>query len=887
MVKNLYTLNLQLKVDDQLVESVVPIDNKVQSSLYKKSKNSGIPINILEEVYLRGYNLWNENFKGTREQFAFDRVNSFIAGGFAADLDKDLLNEESLHDWFSKSKSKSGVKGWVQVGGKYSGEPCARQPGQKTTPKCRSSREAARMTKKEKEYAFRKKQEEDPNQPQKSGAARPTNVKTYKEEKDACYHKVKARYKVFPSAYACVPEETSKALTKDGWKSVDMLNIDDEILTINIEKEILEFKPILKIHRYKKVPTVIVQCGNTGYIFESTLDHKWVVKLNDAKSNKKIKYDRINGYSFLTTQQLLENKTNKKILTTAPYKGGSILKKDKIFKYGDNWVKYILDISEEQRQSWLFSSIVYDGNQIKTERILEKKENVSDLEYIYSGNHGKQSFGFKQKDIMHRDAFLLSAYLNGGAVSWKKHKTKEIYSCHYVSNKNFKNINNIKKINDNINDVWCPETENNTWVMMQETNNKGIITVTGNSGALVKCRKKGASNWGNKTVKEEILNKKVMTPKEISKHFDVPLDYVKDQLKIGMKVEKEHTSDSITAKRIALAHLSEKPDYYKKLKKVGLEEKLNYEKHTKDPNKSSSRFDASDELVLNYKKTTPEQSVKENVMKMFLEAKKKTEVPIDKDIMTSARTSLKRMSTQATTGEVPKTSKAKSLKSSNTEDPLVSTLQSAAAMQRKMPSRGQSRGMGLPYEIGPDAPYHIKDEMAKRYAENRQKEANKPKTMWGKIKRMVGLGEETLEEIAVRDIAGNKKPLQNVPIRMADGTIKKLPPGKSGSSGGGGNGAESGLDEAKTPAWQRKEGKDPKGGLNKKGVASYRAQNPGSKLQTAVTTEPSKLKKGSKKAKRRLSFCRRMKGMKAKLTSAKKARDPDSRINKSLRKWNC
>ena len=93
--------------------------------------------------------------------------------------------------------------------------------------------------------------------------------------------------------------------------------------------------------------------------------------------------------------------------------------------------------------------------------------------------------------------------------------------------------------------------------------------------------------------------------------------------------------------------------------------------------------------------------------------------------------------------------------------------------------------------------------------------------------------------------------------------------------------------EEGTPAWQRSEGKDPKGGLNRKGIASYRRANPGSKLSMAVTTPPSKLKKGSKKAKRRLSFCRRMKGMKNKLTSAKTARDPNSRINKSLRKWNC
>jgi cytidyltransferase-like protein len=118
----------------------------------------------------------------------------------------------SLKNWFDRSRSsKTGAKGWVQVGGKYSGYPCARQPGQTTTPKCRSSEEASTMSKKEKEYAFRAKQRKDPNQPEKSGAAKPTMVKTYKnqnesvsiqEVKDACYQKVKSRYKVWPSAYA-------------------------------------------------------------------------------------------------------------------------------------------------------------------------------------------------------------------------------------------------------------------------------------------------------------------------------------------------------------------------------------------------------------------------------------------------------------------------------------------------------------------------------------------------------------------------------------------------------------------------------------------------------------------------------------------------------------
>ena len=77
------------------------------------------------------------------------------------------------------------------------------------------------------------------------------------------------------------------------------------------------------------------------------------------------------------------------------------------------------------------------------------------------------------------------------------------------------------------------------------------------------------------------------------------------------------------------------------------------------------------------------------------------------------------------------------------------------------------------------------------------------------------------------------------------------------------------------------------GGLTKAGVAAYRRANPGSKLKTAVTTKPSKLKKGSKSAKRRKSFCARMGGMKKRLTSSKTANDPNSRINKALRKWNC
>lgn len=92
------------------------------------------------------------------------------------------------------------------------------------------------------------------------------------------------------------------------------------------------------------------------------------------------------------------------------------------------------------------------------------------------------------------------------------------------------------------------------------------------------------------------------------------------------------------------------------------------------------------------------------------------------------------------------------------------------------------------------------------------------------------------------------------------------------------------LNEAKTPAWQRKEGKNPTGGLNRKGIASYRRENPGSKLSMAVTTPPSKLKPGSKAAKRRKSFCARMGGMPGPMKDEK---GRPTRKALSLRKWNC
>jgi len=83
--------------------------------------------------------------------------------------------DSSLRDWFGKSKSSDGKPGWVQLGGKYAGKPCAKQPGQTTKPKCGSSKMKRNLNKDEEERAFRRKNRQDPN-PDRKGKA--INVKT-------------------------------------------------------------------------------------------------------------------------------------------------------------------------------------------------------------------------------------------------------------------------------------------------------------------------------------------------------------------------------------------------------------------------------------------------------------------------------------------------------------------------------------------------------------------------------------------------------------------------------------------------------------------------------------------------------------------------------------
>lgn len=508
--------------------------------------------------------------------------------------------DQGLRDWFGKSKSSTGKKGWVQLGGKFSGEPCARQPGQTSTPKCGSSKMKRDLSAKEEEGAFKRKNRLDPNQPEKTGASKPTNVRTEEMnlqevkdkpekgsgKKDACYSKVKSRYDVWPSAYA------SGALVK---------------------------------------------CRKVGAA-------NWGTKSEEC-------WD---GY-----------------------------KQEGMKKKGKKIVPNCVPVNSESTDA-----LGYDWNTPIRERADRYCPKCEKLERRTECKYGPRYW----------DTFSLPAELIG---------SKKDYNTTMPHPGNF------------------PESVDHEYSMARSE----ISTII---GAAKRLRKKIGKGEGSI---EAWVQSKIT---KAADYLDSAADYVDSGEMKKESVSIEDANGNHYAEFIDII----KPEPLKASKGIG------------------------SQLV--------------------------SEEPGD-GYIGPARLGIK--------------------------NPLASDATRAAADKKR--SAGQSKEGGL-------------------------------------VGRLQQRADAT-----------------DAAIKMLNQSYS--PERKSFNQF---------MSEA-SPAWQRKEGKNPEGGLNKKGIASYRKENPGSNLSLAVTTEPSKLKKGSKSANRRKSFCSRMSGMKKKLTSAKTANDPNSRINKSLRKWNC
>ena len=182
---------------------------------YTEKKCKKIPMGY--HLGVRGYLAKDNDNDGESEDTNKNGNGDSNGGSDGGGVSESIISEKrdgksakdkgySLRDWF-----KGG--GWKQTGGKYDGKPCAKQPGQKTKPYCRDADDRAAMSKDERNKAAAKKRKEDPNPNRKGKAKMVTQNNSFepeanvveeekKKKKDACYHKVKSRYSVWPSAYA-------------------------------------------------------------------------------------------------------------------------------------------------------------------------------------------------------------------------------------------------------------------------------------------------------------------------------------------------------------------------------------------------------------------------------------------------------------------------------------------------------------------------------------------------------------------------------------------------------------------------------------------------------------------------------------------------------------
>lgn len=300
------------------------------------------------------------------------------------------------------------------------------------------------------------------------GKNKPTNPGLWSRAKSAA----RSKFKVYP----CVTMD-SQALTKEGWKYYSELKVGDLILTYNIKENINEWKPIEYLHFYEKAEILNIRKSTTGFNFKCTPDHKWVIRRNKTSDCELVETKNINKHMTIITSAVLKEEA------VEPFKLNGFS------KYNENWVKNIINMNNEQRMAFFASAIIYDGNHKG-----------------FSNKLKRNTYGFSQKNKDHGHALEICATLLGLNVTFynKKHNTN--MTGYTIIEKQSTGTQNLIIENAGFEDVWCPKTENNTWIMKQ---NK-MITITGNSAYAnawaSKWYKKHGGGWRKSKKVNEAVN---------------------------------------------------------------------------------------------------------------------------------------------------------------------------------------------------------------------------------------------------------------------------------------------------------------------------------------------------------------------------------------------
>jgi len=686
--------------------------------------------------------------------------------------EEQVVNEEGLRDWFGKSKSKDGKKGWVNV---VTGDSCASDKPGEGIPKCVSSAKRASMSKKERLAAAAAKRREDPGQQSKSGAAKPTNVKTdrkvRKEEmelcpvcgfdpcqclegtvteakdkkgkgsgkKDACYNKVKSRYDVWPSAYA------SGALVKCRKVGAANWGNKSESLSPMSQKIIAEFFGPFKSKEQKEKEA--------------------------REAEVKAALNRFSGGYDSNAGTTTPGGSNAKPSVFAPYRGQM--------------------------------GLITPGDTTGTPTTPPKSWSRID-----STNPGWKRHLDRYNVVRGKDQ------LSTDAASIPKPKPKPVVP---VAAKPKPVVPVAAKPKPKVNpfptrDSIKPKTPN---PLMSANPPKSTMTYKTPNPLMSanppksKMTYKTPNPLMDKTFGYQTGNAPDQRLSRLQNSYEPEGEVVDEKCWVG------YTQKGMKKKGNRVVPNCVKTEQYD----------------------SRNRKDGGN----------PDNSLRRAVRGMGEDPSN----VLPSKLVKSVKEEMTRINENGQTYAVILTWRGKTY----TFQMFIPTMRRPSKQEVEAQVR----------KVYPDA--RVLQFMPKQYdpadptimiPESYVKEQSVPVTAYNKGDRFKGRAGAIPKDELERNYEGSANRIRKT-IKLA-------------------NSHEFEGEMVEGAAWTKKSGKNPEGGLNEKGRKSYERENPGSDLKA-----PSK-KVGNK---RRASFCARMKGMKKKLTSAKTANDPDSRINKSLRAWNC
>jgi hypothetical protein len=758
------------------------------------------------------------------------------------------IKEEGLRDWFGKSKSKDGKRGWVNV---VTGDSCASDKPGEGIPKCVSSAKRASMSKKERLAAAAAKRREDPGQQKKSGASKPTNVKTDRKTrkesvelvdaygetfatiqdiikpepmketvcprcgqnpcvcsetydiesmteakdrkgkgsgtKDACYHKVKSRYSVWPSAYA------SGALVK--CRKVGAANWGNKT-----KKEEFEFSPsqvmaleaagLIQLNEKGQKCWKGYEKKGTKKMFGKTYNNcvkkEEFVAEEESDRRKDERQERGGVDGNTDYKRPAKNNTNK--FGT----GKTALQKEMEKKHGKG--KSAMDIVRAEITKKHGKGALIDTKKKKE----DKKENTNE-ERIRINQNG------------HTYAVMLN---------WRgKTYTVQIFFPELRKPTRQEVEDKIRKIYPDAKVTYFAPKEfdpADPTVMVGEQIQSGKP----GDGYLGPTLKVGKKEYG--------VPNPIRIAKDAADNANRANQRKVDAVKAhggtaSMPPYELYNKQTSTASQTLFG--MQKQSYEPEGEII--DERKMTDGEMKKEKKLRKKYDKGD-----MKKNMKDQYGEEEGKKIYFAKIRK--IAMEGKYSSGSVTYVKGTApVRATYGGRTESFPKETYKKKG----MVKTAEEVVREGDGDPCWDTHKQVGMKKKGGKMVPNCV------------------PK-------------EETVLEMASEKKINKKlqKPVETKKLNPADYVDKSIRmPG-------------SGIDKKIAEDWQKKSGKNPEGGLNEKGRKSYERENPGSDLKA-----PTK-KKGNP---RRASFCARMKGMKKKLTSKKTANDPDSRINKSLRKWDC